>query len=256
MKYVLPLALLLLLACGDEEESSCNPGFVLTPTVTAARCGQANGAITLTSGGATGAVSYRLDNGPKQAEAQFDELLPGNYQVSAQDETGCTISTEITVADQSVTIGATATATTSVCGENTGSISVAASGGTPPYAYQLDSTDFTARAQFNQLAPGEYAVTIRDADGCTAVAHVGVPSGVSFAATIKEMITTNCAVTGCHVGNRVPNFMAEDDIFSYAAKIKERTGERSMPPPDSGRKLTDEEIAQIACWANDGAPNN
>ena len=128
--------------------------------------------------------------------------------------------------------------------------------GLAPYRYRLDSADFSTKAQFDQLAPGAYAIVVQDADGCTTTADVQVTSGVSFAATIKEMVTTNCAVTGCHVAPRAPNFTVTDDIFSYAAKIKERTGERSMPPPGSGRELTDAQIAQIACWADDGAPDN
>lgn len=247
---------MLLFACGEEEGSACSPGFVLTPTTTDARCGQANGAITLTSRGATGVVNYRLDNGPEQHTAQFNGLSPGNYRVSVQDESGCTINTEVTIADQAVTIEAIPTVTTSVCGENTGSISVAASGGTAPYTYRLNSAAFSTAAQFGQLAPGEYALTVQDTDGCTTTAGVQITSGVSFEATIQELITTNCAITGCHVAPRVPNFTLEDDIFSYAAKIKERTGERSMPPPGSGRELTDAQIAQIACWADDGALDN
>lgn len=256
MKYLLPLALVLLLGCSEEEGSECNSSFLLSTTVTDARCGQANGAITITARGATGTVNYRLDNEPEQRTATFDGLPPGNYRVSVQDETGCTIDTEVTVADQAVVIAAITTVTASVCGEKTGGISVAASGGVAPYTYRLDSADFAAAAQFEQLAPGEYALTVRDADGCTALADARVPSGVSFEATIQELITTNCAVTGCHVAPRVPNFTVADDIFAYADKIKERTGERSMPPSDSGRKLTDEQIAQIACWADDGAPDN
>ena len=255
IKYISFGALFLLFACG-EDDSVCNGGFTLTHTVTAARCGQDNGAIVFTPRGATGTITYRLNDGTGQPAATFSALAPGTYEVSAQDEAGCTTFGSVIVPDESSTLEVNPVVTASACGQSSGSIAVEVTGGAAPYRYRLDSAAFSTNDQFTQLAPGAYVVRIEDADGCTTVADVRVLSGVSFAATIKEMITTNCAVTGCHVGTRVPNFATSKDIFAYATKIKERTGERSMPPPDSGRKLTDEQIAQIACWADDGAPDN
>ena len=255
IKHISLGALLLLFACG-EDDSVCNSGFTLTHTVTAARCGQANGAIVSAPNGATGAVTYRLNDGTERPAATFSALAPGTYKVSAQDEAGCTTSGSVTVPDESSALEVNPVVTASACGQSSGSIAVEVTGGAAPYRYRLDSAAFSANDQFTQLAPGAYVVGVEDADGCTTVADVRVLSSVSFAATIREMITTNCAVTGCHVGTRVPNFTTTEDIFAYATKIKERTGERSMPPPDSGRKLTDEQIAQIACWADDGAPDN
>jgi hypothetical protein len=248
--------LTLLLACREEEDTVCNSDFVLTVAVTDARCGQANGMITITPKRPSGAVKYRLNGGPEQDASIFDDLPADDYEVSIRDESGCTISTMVTIADQPVTIEAIPTATASACGENTGSISVAVSGGTEPYTFRLDSGVFVTADQFAQLAPGSYTATVQDADGCTVTVDARVPSKVSFATDIKPLITTNCAITGCHAGGRVPNFTTKEDIFSYAAKIKERTGERSMPPPGSGRELTDAQIAELACWVDDGAPDN
>lgn len=256
MKYLLPLMLTLLLACREEEDTVCNSNFELTTTVTDARCGQANGMITARVEGATGDVTYRLNGDPEQNTPVFNGLPADDYEVSIRDEAGCTISTTVTVTDRPTTVEVTPTATASACGESGGSITAAASGGTEPYTFRLDSGAFITADQFAQLAPGEYAVTVQDADGCTAVADVRVPSEVSFAADIEPIITTNCAIAGCHAGSRVPNFATDEDIFSYAAKIKERTEERSMPPLGSGRELTDAQIAQLACWADDGAPDN
>ncbi len=256
MKYVSFGVLLLLFACGKDDNAVCNSGFTLTHTVTAARCGQPNGSITSTPSGATGAVTYRLNAGTGQPGATFSALAPGTYEVSAQDEAGCTTSGSVTVSDEPSTLEVTSVATASACGQTAGSIAVEATGGAAPYRYRLDSADFSTSARFEQLAPGAYSVTAQDADGCTTTTDVRVLSGVRFTDTIEPIITTNCAITGCHADGRVPNFTTKEDIFSYAAKIKERTGERSMPPPGSGRDLTDAQIAQLACWVDDGAPDN
>lgn len=82
------------------------------------------------------------------------------------------------------------------------------------------------------------------------------PLTVTFSDVIKPIIDTNCAVKSCHVAGpslRV-DFTNFANIQNYAAEIKERTATRDMPR--GGRVLTSEQIAQIACWVDNGAQNN
>ncbi|MEO1258703.1 MAG: T9SS type A sorting domain-containing protein [Bacteroidota bacterium] len=50
-----------------------------------------------------------------------------------------------------------------------GFISIEATGGTPPYEYSLNGVDFQSENTFNNLGPGTYTVTVRDADGTIGV---------------------------------------------------------------------------------------
>ena len=61
-----------------------------------------------------------------------------------------------------------ASTTPSLPGQSTGSVTAAASGGAPPYVYSLNGGAFQTSATFNNLAAGNYAVTLRDANDCTA----------------------------------------------------------------------------------------
>jgi cytochrome c553 len=155
-------------------------------------------------------------------------------------------------------LSVTATPGNVSCSSTDGSLTLTGSGGKAPYQYSIDGTSFKADGNFTGLAARDYSVTIKDANGCisTASAKISVaPASISFTNDIQSIITTNCAITGCHIagGNGNGNFTDFSTIKSKAAQIKTRTGNKSMP---IGRSLTDEQIRQIACWVDAGAPSN
>jgi len=99
-----------------------------------------------------------------------------------------------------------------------------------------------------------HAVEVRDGDGCSSTRTVNVLSGISYAASVQGIITSNCAISGCHVaGTGRTNFTDFDVIVARAADIKSRTQSGNMP---LGGTLTQDEKDRIACWVDDGAPNN
>ena len=83
------------------------------------------------------------------------------------------------------------------------------------------------------------------------------PGGTSFSQTVFPTIQANCAVSGCHVnGQQLPTLETYDQIAANASKIKTRAGNGTMPPSSSMYSLTQEEIDDIACWVDAGAPEN
>lgn len=256
--FVLPALCISMLSCEEDSGTECSNNFTVAPAnVTNAFCGQSNGSVSLTTSGQHGNVTYQLENDSFQSSADFTELSPGTYQITARDEAGCTTTATVNIQDQDKTLNLEVNTTDSECGKAEGVLTVDASGGDTPYEYSLDGTSFLAENQFQDLEPGEYTVTVRDKDGCTGETTAIVHSGISFSNTVSNIISTNCAVSGCHDGSRnIPNFQDKDVIISKAQEIKNRTSAKTMPPPSSGRSLTDDEIQQIACWINDGAPDN
>ena len=54
------------------------------------------------------------------------------------------------------------------CGRSNGFFTVTGvTGGTAPYMYSRNGSPFQAFHTFGNLVPGEYAITVRDAKGCT-----------------------------------------------------------------------------------------
>jgi len=145
------------------------------------------------------------------------------------------------------------------CGESTGSIMASATGASGSVSFAIDGNNFQNSGTFDNLPPGEYVVTAKDQEGNTGVSDpMMVLSGVSFSTAIQPIIDANCAVSGCHDGSRsdIPNWSIKNNVLSNASKIKSRTTAKTMPPPNSGRSITDEQISLIACWVDDGAPDN
>jgi len=76
---------------------------------------------------------------------------------------------------------------------------------------------------------------------------------VSFDDTIKPIIESNCAISGCHNGSQEPDLRSYAEIIRNKESIKTRTSDRSMP---LGRTLTQTQIDAISCWVQQGALNN
>lgn len=248
---------LLTLACEEEATETCTGDFsIATSEVINASCGLPSGSISLSANEAQGTVTYRLSGGSVSGNT-IDELEPGTYQISAEDSQGCTATLSVTIQDEVAEITAVAEGNTAECGTSEGIISMTASGGEGPYTYSLDGENFRTENEFNQLEPGQYMVTVKDANGCSTEVTALISSGISFNARISDIISTNCAVTGCHVtGTGQTNFGVKANILNNANSIGSRTTSGNMPPAGSGRSLTDVQIADIACWVNDGAPDN
>lgn len=140
------------------------------------------------------------------------------------------------------------------CGDNTGSINVTSSGANGDVMYSLDGGAAQGSATFADVAQGSYTVQVEDANGCKAEVTAEVKTGLVLA-DIQPIITTNCAISNCHNGDRtnLPNFATTSVLIANASGIKNRTGNETMPP--AGRDaLTASQIQMIACWVDDGAP--
>jgi len=80
-------------------------------------------------------------------------------------------------------------------------------------------------------------------------------STASLSADIQPIIQTNC--TGCHTaGTGRVDFTVKDNIIQYASAIRTNTQSGTMPPPASGRTLTDDQKELIFCWVENGAKDN
>lgn len=146
-------------------------------------------------------------------------------------------------------------ATNTACGTTNGALEVVASGGKTPFQFSLDGKTFQPAATFSNVGPGKYTVTVKDANGCTETKEATVVSGISYAASVHEIISTNCATGSCHVsgGNAPGDFSQFAQVKAKASRIKETTKSGTMP---KGGTLTAEQIQQIACWVDDGALDN
>ncbi|GAA5020343.1 hypothetical protein GCM10011506_05060 [Marivirga lumbricoides] len=249
------LAVFALNACTYEvipEAAACPelPVLELTAT-TEANCGTANGALSVAVVNPAGSSFIFKLNELENTDGVFTGLTAGNYSITVENEEGCTSSIDAVIKNKDGVNITTKTKNAS-CGSNNGSITIATEGGVEPLQFRIDTNDFQSTNVFNGLAQGKYQVLVKDANGCEVSSEVEITSDVVFS-DVKALISQNCATASCHGGNVSPDFRQDGNIVSRASSIQSRTGSKSMPPPSSGKSLSDSQIQQIACWVNDGA---
>ena len=246
-----------LLSSCDSDDSSVDCSVVnitVNASVDNADCPEANGSITIAANGGGGNFEYSIDGTNFQESNVFANLESGNYTVTARDGDGCSAEAEAVVESISDVNFTTVSNVAAGCGGNDGSLTVIASGGDGSYRYSIDDSGFQASNQFDNLSNGLHTVTVIDGNDCQTSGEGYVISGISFSGQVSAIITTYCAVSGCHVaGEQQPDLTVFANIQSSASEIRSRTQSRNMP---RGSTLTDEQIAAIACWVDDGALNN
>ncbi len=153
------------------------------------RCrGGNDGSINLSVGGSTGPFTYNWSNGA--TTQNLTGLSSGTYIVTVSNG-GCTNSNLITLT-QPPLLNATVTKTNLNCfGNNSGTASVVASGGVPPYAYSWNTVPVSTTANVTGLAAGVYTVTVSDANGCTKTGSVSLTQPAALVVT-GVITNVNC----------------------------------------------------------------
>ncbi len=144
--------------------------IVASAATTNANCGQADGSASINASGGTGTLQYSINNGVTyQSSSQFAFLTSGNYTVIVQDANGCTVSVSTTVnSNAAPVISAVASLDITCYGAANGSVTVNANGGTGTLQYSIDNGNtYQSSGVFNNLTPGNYAIVVTDASGCT-----------------------------------------------------------------------------------------
>ncbi|MFN6048107.1 MAG: hypothetical protein ACK45C_08835, partial [Bacteroidota bacterium] len=117
-------------------------------------------------------------------------LVVGNYSLKITDANGCTYTNSVTITEPStLTIGSSNIVNVDCKGNSTGSFSVSGSGGTTPYQYSISGGSFVSSGNFSGLGAGNYSVTIKDKNGCTASTTVTItePQSLSFTTSITHV---------------------------------------------------------------------
>lgn len=93
---------------------------------------------------------------------------PGVYvHAVLNTRNGCSDTDTVRVTWEAPIVAAATVDSISCFGENDGYIALMAlSGGTPPYQYSIDGQNFSGASVFPNLAPGVYALRVRDGGGC------------------------------------------------------------------------------------------
>ncbi|MBX7052649.1 MAG: T9SS type A sorting domain-containing protein [Flavobacteriales bacterium] len=160
-----------------QDENGCSaslefsvaggPSINIDPVVTSPACnGDSDGSISVNATGGTGDLTYSFDCVNFDVIADLTDLIAGTYTVCVQDANGCIASEDVEVTEPAV-LGSSSVGVNILCfGDNNGSITIAATGGTEPYAYSINGIDYVPSPDFGDLGSGVYDTYVMDANGC------------------------------------------------------------------------------------------
>ncbi len=147
--------------------------LAVSGTSTNVNCFGANsGSINITPTGGTTPYTYLWTNGATTED--LNGIGPGSYGVTITDANGCTNNSfTANISQPAAALSVTGITTNISCfGGNNGAVDITVNGGTTPYSYNW--TTGAGTQDISGLLAGNYAVTVTDANGCTATFSTSV----------------------------------------------------------------------------------
>jgi gliding motility-associated-like protein len=158
-----------------------------------ADCNQANGMAMATSSGGVAPLSFVWSNGA--TSETLLNIAAGTYSVTVTDANGCTGTNSINVLNAGNAPNLSLEVTNTQCGAANGAISASVNGGQTPLTYLWNNGENTASLQ--NIAAGNYELTVTDATGCTVssnkIVELSVPLSMVFAQDTVEVLTGQTA---------------------------------------------------------------
>ncbi len=157
--------------------------LLVSPLVTDAACyGSPTGSIDANPSGGNTPYTFVWNDNQNQTTQVAVALFAGTYLVTVTDNTGCSASAPALVNEPSDLLFNLQTTQVSCPGDADGTITVTATGATPPYNYSATQDGanfvFATNGVIENLAPGYYAVIVSDNNGCTKVDTAFVPDAI------------------------------------------------------------------------------
>lgn len=164
-------------------------GLNLTPTVTEISCdGICDGQISFAASGGTAPYTYAWSNGAS-TNTQIS-LCPGEYGVTVMDAVGHQFRYYVTLDNPSPIQLNTLTTNENCNGACNGTATVSVTGGIAPFTYDWDNGN--SGASISNLCPGQYVVTVTDANGCLNIDTTQIGSGSIMNASLSLTNLISC----------------------------------------------------------------
>ncbi len=174
-------------------------------------CGENNGSINLTTSGGLPTYLYDLGQGAT-TNPNFTNLSPGNYTITVTDGNGCTDTEAISINVSSNIFANIININPPTCNSSNGSLTVSVTGGSGTYGYDIGNGS-TPNNSFQNLAAGNYTITVTDSNGCNTTDQISMTSSAGPSVFIS---TDNAS---CGQANGVVNITASGGTAPYLYDI-------------------------------------
>lgn len=160
---------------------------------TEATCKNDTGSITIDASDSR-ANGYSIDNGVTFSSSNtFTNLPVGTYSIVAKYSSGClsaVYKAEIVRASLPI-VNAKVKDITCEGAVPNGSINLSAVGGQEPYLYSINGGAYKSATQYNKLAAGNYAIVLKDGNGCLSTIDVVIKQNYlrAIATVVGQTVT-------------------------------------------------------------------
>ncbi|MBI4646351.1 MAG: gliding motility-associated C-terminal domain-containing protein [Bacteroidia bacterium] len=170
--------------------------IILTLTGTDVSCyGAGDGSINLEVSGGTPFYQYQWSNGASTQD--ISGLDANNYNVGVLDNNNCYVSGNITINEPDPFTVSLTPVNISEIGANDGAVNTTVFGGTPPYIFNWSNG--STSMNISGLGPGNYMLTVTDANSCTATGATIITEPV-LSLEISGSILTHPVCHDAHTG--------------------------------------------------------
>jgi len=149
-----------------------------------------DGSATVTSSGGTAPISYIWSHSSINSPT-VSGLTAGNYTVRVSDVNNCEVILNITITQPIALSVSGSTSPVSCFGGRDGQVSVAASGGTPPYSYNWLGGGATTSV-INNLNAAIYNLILTDAHSCSSNTSYTVASPTALTGSLVSSTMVSC----------------------------------------------------------------
>jgi hypothetical protein len=151
-----------------------------------------NGSVVAQAQFGSGPYFYNLNGGAWQSSTSFTNLPAGNYTLNVLDSKNCSASSTFTITQPTGISFNTIQTTNASCGQSNGAFTCNATGGVSPLQYKLNNGSFMSSGTFTGLAAGSYALTVKDANGCTNTTNVMINTQSGPMISVLNSTSVSC----------------------------------------------------------------
>ncbi len=207
--------------------------------------GDSTGTISAFVTGGTKPITFAWSNGADTNE--LSDLAAGTYVLTLTDANGCSVIDSVTLTEPD-SLNLTITNLRGACEDiDNGELVVTATGGVEPYTYSWSNEAETDTIK--KLSPGEYSVTVIDANGCIATLKTLVEEYPGLECTIT--ILQNETSPGAGDGSATVDVIGGVEPFTYLWSDGQTTKDATeLGAGDYSVTITDANGCTTSCEIN------
>jgi hypothetical protein len=200
------------------------PNVIYAPSY----CTNNDGIISVWANGGTGSKTYTImPAASSSTSGSFNALAAGTYTVNATDANGCSLTTEVVLANTPViNLTGVAVVGPKCINQSNGTAIVTATGGTPSLTYAIaPAATQTAAGSFSGLAGGSYTITVKDGRNCSTTSTIMIANPTALSIGTPVAVSPSC--NGGANGSLVANAMG--GLMPYTYVLTPTTGMMTVP---------------------------